>query len=279
MRVFYCYARARGCGVLRGPGVMRSHDVRGDVSELRAGLHRASVARAMAALLEDPDWMDLGEQLTYAYTAVPDPTAVRTLIRHCDVLVEGPCLDVCVVNEDTLFVASGLINSGLRPAVLNMANGRCPGGGFHNGALGQEEELCRRSSLYAALRCADAAGLYPLLDTDVLVTENVHFMRSVGPNYPWLQVREAATVLTCAAAPCSIAKIQLLLTAAVLHGHTALVLGAMGCGSERDGAHVTGVARQFAAVLKHHGASFTKVVFAILGDSCRLFTDALCSKE
>eukprot|EP00160_Parvularia_atlantis_P014296 Unigene346_Nuclearia_a/m.1201 Unigene346_Nuclearia_a/g.1201 ORF Unigene346_Nuclearia_a/g.1201 Unigene346_Nuclearia_a/m.1201 type:complete len:276 (+) Unigene346_Nuclearia_a:2016-2843(+) len=80
-----------------------------------------------------------------------------------------------VVRADTFEAAARLRSErGCgRVCVLNMASERVPGGGFLSGASAQEESLCRRSSLYAAVRrCADDFPLEPheaMYTRDVLV--------------------------------------------------------------------------------------------------------------
>lgn len=44
--------------------------------------------------------------------------------------------------------------------VLNFANAHHPGGGFLHGSKAQEEELCRRSTLYASISSKKAAAMY-----------------------------------------------------------------------------------------------------------------------
>ena len=70
-----------------------------------------------------------------------------------------------VSNEDTFACAERVVGQGAgkhatAPLVLNFANPRTPGGSVKLGASAQEEELCRRSTLYASLASDAAAGFY-----------------------------------------------------------------------------------------------------------------------
>lgn len=88
-----------------------------------------------------------------------------------------------VVNEDTVNAAvtmaySSAANDALlrntRPALVNFANHKVPGGGWINGATAQEEAICYRTSLGLALHKKD----YPLGMADALYTPDVVVVRT-----------------------------------------------------------------------------------------------------
>jgi uncharacterized protein (TIGR02452 family) len=58
---------------------------------------------------------------------------------------------VSVHNADFLEMARAIATPECRPAVLNMANRRNPGGGVHHGSGAQEENLFRRSNAFCSL--------------------------------------------------------------------------------------------------------------------------------
>ena len=166
----------------------------------------------------------------------------------------GTCV-VDVSAEDSFVAAQALASEeGLAarpPLVLNFANPYEPGGGVKRGARAQEEDLCRRSTLFLSLYSTRAKAYYrenraeaSALFTDAaILSEHVevfrdaagHYLKSpyevavltmAAPYYPDLRIDEVGRL--------SVAfeqRILGLLTLAACCGYTRLVLGAWGCGA------------------------------------------------
>jgi uncharacterized protein (TIGR02452 family) len=183
---------------------------------------------------------------------------------------------VQVTNETTLAAARRLVEIGERPVALNFANGVMPGGGFCSGARAQEEALCRSSALFATLegdamysehrkRPQPDSTEWAIYSPDVPV-----FRKDDGTVHsePWL-----VSIITCAApyAPrigqpaardLLRKRIHRVLEIARAYRHTALVLGAWGCGAFGNDAQST--ARDFRQALEDDfSGAFADVVFAI----------------
>lgn len=200
-----------------------------------------------------------------------------------------------VVNDDCLAVAQEMTEAGLRPVVLNMASRRNPGGGVVGGAGAQEETLFRRTNLFRSLyQFAPYAAQYGLekapqqypLDPNFggIYTPGatlfrlgekegyqlmekplrLDFISVAGMNRPELVngSTEIAPHLVLAIKN----KIRTILAIAARHGHTSLVLGALGCGAFRNPPRH--VARLFKEVLAEPEFEnrFRRIVFAILED-------------
>jgi len=168
------------------------------------------------------------------------------------------------------------MEAGARPLALNFANGVQPGGGFLGGARAQEEVLCRSSALYHTIvddqmyaehrqRSRPDSTDWAVYSPDVPV-----FRTDDGAEleHPWL-----LSFITCAA-PYAPAigqpqagdllrrRIHRVLAIARSYGHSALVLGAWGCGAFGNDAHRTAIDFRHALENDFSGA-FTDVVFAI----------------
>jgi uncharacterized protein (TIGR02452 family) len=189
-------------------------------------------------------------------------------------------------NESTLTAARRLVEKGRRPAALNFASAKNPGGGFLGGARAQEESLARSSGLYACL-AGNPMYAFHRARYDALYTNYAIY----SPDVPVFRDDDGtlfAPPYSCAfiTSPAVNAKVVLerdpsrrpeireamreridkVLAIAAHHGHEALVLGAWGCGV--FGNNCAEVAELFRDAL--HGRflfAFPHVVFAILDGS------------
>jgi uncharacterized protein (TIGR02452 family) len=186
-----------------------------------------------------------------------------------------------VRNETTLRGARRLIDAGQRPVVLNFASATSPGGGFLNGARAQEEYLARSSALHACLRDDPMYGYHrsrtsAIYSDYVIYSPDVPVFRDDDHN---LVAPVPVSVLTCAAVNMNRwlqtsgftmtdtenvmrSRIHKVLSVAVRHGHTSIVLGAWGCGA--FGLDPFAIAGLFHDALHGiHAHSFEHVVFSI----------------
>jgi uncharacterized protein (TIGR02452 family) len=193
-----------------------------------------------------------------------------------------------VVNETTLAGIARVVADGGRPAALNFASAKNPGGGFLGGSQAQEESLARSSALYASLMTAwtfyerhrdgssmlysDAMIVSPdcpiIRDDDGRLLGEPHlatFITSPAPNAGAAEqnrpdeVPQIPEVLRRRA--------ELVLAAAAAAGAVDLVLGAWGCGVFRN--DPTLVAEVFAGHLRRGAwlGRFRRVVFSVLDRS------------
>lgn len=136
--------------------------------------------------------------------------------------------------------------------VLNFANPVNPGGGVRRGAMAQEEDLCRKSSLLLSLESNQAQQYYKYnrslntyMGSDAMIlTPNVEIIRDV--NGELLDESLIVSVMTCAAPMIAQGmegqsyeqyqelfynRICGMLKCAAYWGYEVLVLGAFGCGA------------------------------------------------
>jgi uncharacterized protein (TIGR02452 family) len=191
--------------------------------------------------------------------------------------------DIEVRNESTLAAARRLVEVGHRPAALNFASAKYPGGGFLGGARAQEESLARSSGLYACLSGREMYDLHrsrpdPMYTSYAIYSPDVPVFRADDGTLlpePFLcafitspavnakvvlerdrsrrpQIREAMAE-----------RVHKVLAVAAAHGHDTLVLGAWGCGVfGNDSGEVAELFRQ--ALAGPFRGVFARVVFAVL---------------
>lgn len=172
--------------------------------------------------------------------------------------------------------------------MLNFANPENPGGGVQNGAMAQEECLCRSSNLYPCL-CDKSVfnefylyhrNLRSFFYSDRLIyTKGVTVFKDdsdvpqLMPENEWFQV----DVITCSAPYIARRKytnqaalkelfksrIKNIFEAAVDNGAEVLVLGAFGCGAFKNPPEI--VAKAFHEVIEENAyhTKFKRIVFAI----------------
>ena len=226
---------------------------------------------------------DLSTQLEIAKsgTVFYEPHALESLqfeAKNLETLLE-------VTPESTLEAARRVAADGSRPALLNFASAKDPGGGFLGGAQAQEESLARSSGLYPCL--LKAPGFYSFhrsqhdlrysncmiyspdvpffKDDDGATLETPYFasvITSAAPNYGAMgqtQVHDLPSVPSVL-----LERAGLVLRLAAHRGHTKLILGAWGCGVFRNPSQL--VASSFKQLLQVGGAFagvFEEVSFAV----------------
>ena len=176
---------------------------------------------------------------------------------------------------------------GEKVTVLNFANSLTPGGSVLFGARAQEEDLCRVSTLYAALsddymeenfyvrHCKDMDNF--LGTDDIIYSPNVKVFKS-DINFELLDRKDwfDVDVITCAApdlsdisgnlSPSKIANLlnrrwRRILTVAAENGCSDLVLGAFGCGVFMNPCEVVAISAKNA--LEEFDGVFKTVEFAV----------------
>ena len=185
-------------------------------------------------------------------------------------------------NESTLVASLRLHQAGLRPAALNFASARHPGGGVLSGARAQEESLARSSALCACLEGqpyyehhAKGDAMYSswlLYSPDVPVFRDddgallaepwpCTFITGAAPMVKSLREKRPERLAEVPGVMRE--RIARVLTVAAREGHASVVLGAWGCGA--FGGDTESVAGIFKEALEGplRGA-FEEVVFAVL---------------
>jgi len=198
----------------------------------------------------------------------PSPSNFKTVYR--------------VIQQDSFEAAREMINQGLSPCVSNAANKDTPGGGVVAGAQAQEEEICKRSTLYRGL----LPSLYPMKDNELIYNPDVTvFMHP--QTYSFMENPYQLAVITqaylCLPGNLSnysepeksveyqkitIDKVRAHLRLAAQKGHDSVVLTASGCGAfsgGRPGLVSQAVAKIYHEILKNEFKGvFKEVRFAIL---------------
>lgn len=186
---------------------------------------------------------------------------------------------VRVLNADALVVAKSLIDTGLRPLVLNLADDLCPGGCVDIGSGAQEESLFRRSNYCMTLH----EDLYPIADDEAVYSAGVTVFKDTeghghrplrapfkvdliacpGLKYPRL-LRDANREPSLSPEDDAMleTKVELIMQTALRNGHDSIVLGALGCGAWKSPPR--SVARVMKRVVDRWDGTFVEIAFAVL---------------
>ena len=212
-----------------------------------------------------------------------------------------------VIEGTSFAVAKRYINKGGKVCVLNFANPHYAGGGVANGAMAQEECLCRSSNLYQCLTTKVAQEYYydyNIKHTDYFFSDKIIYSDKVTvfkddsvvpvmmPEEDWFNV----SVITCAApymAKCSNIdygnlkevfkkRIKNIFEVAFDNHVDILILGAFGCGAFKNPPRL--VAEAFEEVIREYRGYFDNFVFVIkkTSDNCpnyNAFKDVFASYE
>jgi uncharacterized protein (TIGR02452 family) len=233
------------------------------------------------------DALDVARSGSVLYT----PEQFRKVAMRRDHLLEGkgdaPTPTFAVVNETTLSAARRLLaeEAGSRPLALNFASAKNPGGGFLNGSQAQEESLARASGLYACIapmrQMYEANRSFPSClytdhmiyspdvpvfrdDEDALLERPyaVSFVTAPAVNVGALRRNELEKLPQVE--PVMLARMEKVLSLAVVHGHDVLVLGAWGCGVfDNDPMRVADWFARWMTGGGHFRRAFRRVVFAV----------------
>lgn len=241
------------------------------------------------------------EQMRTTYVLLPEN--VQAICHRTDfdnVFRLGLCEYDCV-NMDSFSAAlrqyqclEYTFGKDLKPVlVLNFANPVNPGGGVRRGAIAQEEDLCRKSSLLLSLESEPAEQYYQYnrrlhtyMGSDAMIfTPQVEIIRDEHGNL--LDETSIVAVLTCAAPMITRGtegmtekeynellynRITGMLKCAAYFGYDHLVLGAWGCGAfGNDAAIMSDLFYQVLKELRFNGMSesdlFSVIHFAVLDRS------------
>jgi len=202
-----------------------------------------------------------------------------------------------VIEADCLEVAELLFKAGFNPCVLNMASSKNPGGGVLNGSGAQEENLFRRSNLFASMfQFVDYAAQYGItkskkqypLDRNFggIFSRNITIFRSSeSSGYALLDLPFQTSIISVPAInrpesekingqlrivrhliePTK-EKMRTILRIAGKNNHNAIVLSAFGCGAFcNPPEHIALLFKEVFSEKEFKGR-FALIVFSIIND-------------
>ena len=194
---------------------------------------------------------------------------------------------VVVSKKSVLEAAQNYVDKGYATCLLSFASATNPGGGTLKGALGQEESLCRCSTLYPCLTTQEIVSKFYEIhkvtktnenNDDCIYTSNVCVFKN-DKNLVKLKQEDwwNVNIITCAAPDLRNIKqekisyekllkifesrIKRIFEIAMFNRNNALILGAFGCGAYKNPPEI--VSKAFKNVIIEYGNFFDVIEFAI----------------
>jgi uncharacterized protein (TIGR02452 family) len=167
-------------------------------------------------------------------------------------------------------------------AVLNMASFIKPGGDVSEGVKGQEEDLCRRSTLYTSLISLKSKYRIPMFggiyspDIQIFKSTSYNVLRNPYkcsiisvPGILKPEVDQDTGLMSKKDERNLKGKVRAILRISCIHHHTKLILGALGCGNYQN--PPLHVAKIFKEVLgeKEFDGKFKEICFAVKEDKIK----------
>jgi len=231
---------------------------------LSASLRKMRNIYAPRIGLQDANIQIFSDTLKYIHEHRLSPFQIKLYLRDSSSLESSSFefsepTKIWVINTTTFQIIKTLLEQGLKPLVLDMANRSSPGGSVLEGSPAQEETLCRQSNLYQGLKQAQVNGYYPIPECGGILIKNVTFFRD--DNYNFLAHAFQVDMFASAAYDCNLAhkpdleknlsgydrpdteaeyeegtktKIRIMLKAAKANGNDSLILSAFGCGAFKN---------------------------------------------
>ncbi|GMO36718.1 MAG: hypothetical protein Ta2B_16640 [Termitinemataceae bacterium] len=220
---------------------------------------RAAIFQGTIKLVQSSGYLVAGKQVIIDNSVIISEYFNRPIELETD---EQFTTQFSVINSDCLEASQILLDSGLNPCVLNLANRQNPGGGVLGGAGAQEENIFRRTNLFMSLYqyapYAKEYGIeknvdsYPLdRNTGGVYSGNITVFRGSEQNgycllrkpyktnvvtvpalnRPELVMKNGAYYIVDSLIEPTKQKMRTILRIAGKYHHNALVLGAFGCGA------------------------------------------------
>lgn len=253
--------------------------------------HIKNLEKNIAIFSDTMEWIEIDDILSSSVDYSKQHTQVYLNVKYPlnFYSINSVDTDIRVINKKTVMAAIEIKeeNPNSRVAVLNFANPINPGGAVKKGYMGQEEELCRCSTLYKVLCSSDVCGEYYIHnkivssaigpgDCSLIYSEGIKICKSDEEEPIRLESKKHIDidVITMAAPYCreidledetlfNIHYNRALCMFQIAHskGADTLILGAFGCGAFKNNPYI--VAKAYKAAISAFPKVFKQIVFAI----------------